>query len=153
MAYDFNLYSLHSDERVNLTDCWGASGSLERVHAVFLWRNHNMASQSDTIPMQETARIVGNDGITSHGKDQTTVATYPTASESTFNLNSSNHDGNNVVELETAEDSDQLIEQGWISTSREWWMVCCFALMAMMVAMDALILIPIIPVSRSSVIF
>lgn len=99
--------------------------------------------------MQETARRVSNDGSKSHAKDQTTVAAYPTVSQGAFNLNSNNDNGNNAIELETAENSDQPIEQGWISTSREWWMVCCFALMAMMVVMDALILIPIIPVSHS----
>ncbi|KUL82541.1 hypothetical protein ZTR_09160 [Talaromyces verruculosus] len=104
-----------------------------------------MASRSDTIPMQETAGRVTNNASKSHAKDRTTVATYPTASQSTFNLNSSNDDDNNAIELETAEESDQPIEQGWISTSREWSMVVCFAIMAMMVTMDALILIPILP--------
>lgn len=108
-----------------------------------------MASQSDTIPVQETAGVVTNNGSKSHAKERTTVATYPTASQSTFNLNSSNDD-NNAIELETAEASDQPIEQGWISSSHEWSMVVCFALMAMTVIMDALILIPILPVSRSS---
>lgn len=106
-----------------------------------------MASQSDTIPMQETAGIVTNNASKRYAKDRTTVATCPTASQSTFNLNSSNDDDNNAIELETAEESDQPIEQGWISTSREWSMVVCFAIMAMMVTMDALILIPILPVS------
>lgn len=99
--------------------------------------------------MQETAGIVSKNGSKSHAKDRTTVATYPTASQSTFNLNSSNGDDNNAIELETAEELDQPFEQGWISTSREWWMVCCFALMALMVTMDALILVPILPVGRS----
>ena len=109
-----------------------------------------MASQSDTIPMQETAGIVRNDGSKNHAKDRTTVATYPTASQSTFNLVSSDNDDNNAIELETAEESDQPIEQGWISTSREWSMVVCFAIMAMMVSMDTLIMLPILPVSRLS---
>lgn len=107
-----------------------------------------MASQSDTIPMQETGGVVTNNNSKSHAKDRTTVATYPT-SHSTFNLESNNDDDNNAIELETPEESDQPIQQGWISTSREWSMVACFAIMAMMVTIDALILIPILPVSPS----
>lgn len=100
--------------------------------------------------MQETGRSLTNNNSKGHAKDRTTVATYHSASQSTFNLDSSNDDDNNTIELETAEESDQPIEQGWISTSSEWSMVACFATMAMMVTMDALILIPILPVSPSS---
>lgn len=101
--------------------------------------------------MQENPVIPRNDGSKTHTKDRTTVVTHPIASQSTFNLDGDNNDDNNAIELETAEESDEPIEQGWVSTSREWWMVACFALMAMMVTMDALIPIPIIPVSGYSV--
>jgi hypothetical protein len=101
--------------------------------------------------MQKTAGLVSSQGPKRYAKDGATVATYPTASQSTVNLDSDNSEDNNAIELETTDDSDQPIQQGWISTSREWWMVCCFALMAMMVTMDALILIPILPVSGSFV--
>ncbi|EEA18614.1 puromycin resistance protein pur8, putative [Talaromyces marneffei ATCC 18224] len=104
-----------------------------------------MAFRSDTMLMQETPGIMSNNGSKSKAKSRTTVTTYPTASQSTFNLDRDNSNVNNAIELETAEESDEPIEQGWISTSREWSMVVCFAIMAMMVAMDALILIPILP--------
>jgi hypothetical protein len=110
-----------------------------------------MASRSDIIPMQDNPVIPRKDGSKTHTKDRTTVATHPIASQSTFTLDGDNNDDNNAIELETAEESDEPIEQGWVSTSREWSMVVCFALMAMMVTMDALIPIPIIPVSGHSV--
>lgn len=96
--------------------------------------------------MREIIRIMDKDD-----SKTATVTTYPVASQSTFNLVRSNGDYNNAVELETTEESDQPTEQCWISSSREWSMVLCFSIMAMMVTMDALILIPILPVSRSSV--
>ncbi|EED14619.1 efflux pump antibiotic resistance protein, putative [Talaromyces stipitatus ATCC 10500] len=102
-------------------------------------------SQSAATPMKENRGSVSANGHTNDTKHQTIVTTYSTASRTVMNINSNNVGDDNDIELQTTQHSDQPLHEGWILTSREWWMVGCFVVMTMMVTMDALIVIPILP--------
>ncbi|OKL58346.1 hypothetical protein UA08_06462 [Talaromyces atroroseus] len=88
--------------------------------------------------------IQDNSGSPAVSKEPTTlVATYPIASQSTLNIESNNNDS--TVELQASDAASDQTQQPWISYSSELGMVGCFALMAMMVSLDAVILVPVLP--------
>lgn len=106
-----------------------------------------MTNQQDIITMELDPQTANPDSSYSNSKKTTVVETYPVASQSTLNVDGTDHNDDFHLELRPTEESAEPIWQGWISYSREMWMVGCFAVMTMMVALDAMIFVPILPVS------
>jgi hypothetical protein len=90
--------------------------------------------------------IPSDSGSPATSKEPTTlVEAFPIPSQSTLNIDSNNNGSN--IELQASDVLSDQTQQPWVSYSSELRMVGCFALMVMMVSLDALILIPVLPVS------
>lgn len=105
-----------------------------------------MSSCQEKTQSESNPQIQGSSGSPEAKKEPTLATTYPIASQSTLNIDR-NDDDSNIELRATTDELSETIQQSWISYTSEWWMVGCFAVMALMVSLDAVILMPILPVS------
>lgn len=79
-------------------------------------------------------------------KRSVTVSQYYIPSQSSLRLSSTL---GNVLDQQHSKDSDP-VQRPWVASSQELWMVACFAVIAALVSLDAMMMVTILPVTYSS---